>query len=871
MGAVARRPASGPSDLLTGVAGPCYPNRRFGHAARARAAGTDGSSDGDPMDERYDPHSVEERAQRYWREHDSFRATEDPKREKFYCLSMFPYPSGHMHMGHVRAYTLGDVIARFQRMQGRNVLQPMGWDAFGLPAENAAIDNRVPPAEWTYANIDAMRRQFKRLGWAFDWERELATCDPEYYRWEQWLFTRLYDKGLVYRHSAVVNWDPVDQTVLANEQVENGRGWRSGALIERREMPQWYLKITAYADELLDSLYAMDGWPDQVRAMQRNWIGRSEGVDIEFEVIGRDTPLSVFTTRPDTLLGCTYMALAPDHPLACEVAARDPDVGAFVEQCRHMSTAESEVATLEKRGIATGLEAKHPITGASVPIWVANFVLMEYGSGAVMCVPGHDGRDWEFARAYGLPIVQVIEPDPEVSGDVACDLEQGAFEAPGRLIHSREYDGLTSAQAFDAIAARLERDGHGRRRTNYRLRDWCVSRQRYWGCPIPIIHCEACGPVPVPDADLPVVLPTDVRFEGIASPLKTEAFADWRRVDCPRCGAQAERETDTFDTFMESSWYFDRFTCSDDAEAMLDERVDYWMPVEHYVGGIEHAVLHLLYARFLHKLLRDEGLVASDEPFERLLLLGMVLKDGKKMSKSAGNVVTPQELVERHGADAVRTFMMFAAPPEQTLEWSESGVEGAVRFLRRLWRLVAEHRPEAPAPVLDPAALDSGQRELRRKVHATLMKARDDYARRQAFNTVVSGVMELVNELVRFEDGSEQGRAVVREALEVAVRVLAPIAPHICHELWAAFGHAEAVIDTPWPAADPAALERDAVELVVQVNGKVRGRVEVPAGADEDTARDAALALDNVRRFTDGKRLRKAVLVPDKLLNLVVR
>jgi leucyl-tRNA synthetase len=819
----------------------------------------------------FDAREIETRAQQYWNEHRCFEA-DDRAPDKFYCLSMFAYPSGEMHMGHVRCYTLGDVIARYQRLKGMNVLQPVGWDAFGLPAENAAIKNGVPPAKWTRANIDAMRGQFKRLGFALDWSREFATCDPEYYRWEQWMFTQLFEKGLVERKTTVVNWDPVDQTVLANEQVENGRGWRSGAMIERREMPQWTLKITAYAQELLDELDHMDGWPEQVRTMQRNWIGRSEGVEIEFDIRGVGVPdaerLSVYTTRPDTLMGCTYVAVAADHPLAKQVAERDTDVAAFRETCRNMKAAEAEVATMEKLGVATDLVAIHPLTGAELPVWVANFVLMEYGSGAVMSVPGHDERDWEFARRYDLPIVGVIEPAPGSGKE--CDLEQGAFVEPGVLVNSGEHDGLTSAEAFEAIADALAAKGRGERRVNFRLRDWGVSRQRYWGCPIPMIDCPTCGSVPVPEDELPVVLPTDVTFEGVASPLKTDAFADWRRVDCPRCGGGAERETDTFDTFMESSWYYARYTCADNHSVMLDERARDWTPVDHYVGGIEHAVMHLLYSRFYHKLLRDAGLVDSDEPFRRLLLLGMVLKDGSKMSKSAGNTVSPTELVERHGADAVRTFMMFAAPPDQSVEWKESGVEGSVRFLKRLHGLVSELAAGGPVAEPDASALDDDQRALRRKAHETLSKADADFGRRLAFNTVVSGVMELTNEIGRLDDDSPAGRAVRAEALRIATLVLSPIAPHICHEMWLALGSETPVIDAGWIAVDESALARDSVELVVQVNGKVRARIEVPAGADQDTAHQAALEQENVVRFTQGKTVRKLIHVPDKLLNIVV-
>ena len=786
---------------------------------------------------------------------------------------MFMYPSGQMHMGHVRCYTLGDVIARYQRLKGRNVLQPVGWDAFGLPAENAAIQRQVPPAKWTHENIDVMRRQFRRLGFAIDWSREFATCDPAYYRWEQWMFNRLFAKGLVERETTVVNWDPVDQTVLANEQVENGRGWRSGAVVERREMPQWTLRITAYADELLEELDRMDGWPENVRAMQRNWIGRSEGVEIRFPVRGAGVAegeeLAVYTTRPDTVFGCTYLALAADHPLARLAAGRDPELEAFRDECRKVKAAEEEIATMEKLGRPTDLLAIHPLTGAELPVWVANFVLMDYGSGAVMAVPGHDQRDWEFARRYDLPIVQVVAPK-EGSGEI-CDLEREAFVSKnGVLVNSGAHDGLDFPAAFDAVADALEARGAGERQTNYRLRDWGVSRQRYWGCPIPMILCEVCGPVPVPDDQLPVELPTEVTFKGVASPLKGEDFAAWRRVDCPQCGAAAERETDTFDTFMESSWYYARYACADNDEAMLDDRAKQWCPVDQYVGGIEHAVLHLLYSRFYHKVLRDEGLIAGDEPFDRLLLLGMVNKDGRKMSKSAGNVVSPDELVDQYGADATRTFMMFGAPPDQTVEWSSSGVEGSVRFLKRLHGQVVELMASGPVPALDAATLGEELKALRRKAHETVAKADDDYGRRQAFNTVVSAVMELSNEIGRCDDATEAGRAVRHEALTLAVLVLSPIAPHLCHELWNRLGHEGALVDARWPEVDETALARDSVELVVQVNGKLRSRIEVPSGADEDSVRAAAEAEPNVQRFLEGRTVRKVIHVPDKLLNIVV-
>ena len=813
----------------------------------------------------YDPQAVEQAAQAWWEAHDSFRAVEDDAREKFYCLSMFPYPSGRLHMGHVRNYTIGDVISRFQRMQGRNVLQPMGWDAFGLPAENAAIKHGVPPAKWTYENIDYMRGQLKRLGFGYDWSREIATCRPEYYRWEQWFFLRLLEKGLVYKKNAMVNWDPVDQTVLANEQVIDGCGWRSGALVERREIPQWFLKITDYAEELLRGLDELDGWPEEVRTMQRNWIGRSEGVEFSFEVEGFGERLTVYTTRPDTLMGVTYVAVAAEHPLARAAAERNPELAAFIEECRNTKVAEAELATLEKKGMPTGYEAVHPVTGERVPVWVANFVLMDYGSGAVMSVPAHDQRDWEFARAHGLPIRQVIAPADD---DTEVDLEQGAFTEKGVLIDSDPFSGLSSEQAFEAIAAWLEERGIGRRKVNYRLRDWGVSRQRYWGCPIPVINCPSCGTVPVPEDQLPVVLPEEVEFDGSGSPLKK--MPEWYRTTCPRCGGEAERETDTFDTFVESSWYYARYCCRDNDRAMLDERADYWLPVDQYIGGIEHAILHLLYARFFHRLMRDEGLVRGDEPFTRLLTQGMVLKDGAKMSKSKGNTVDPQELIERYGADTVRLFMMFAAPPEQSLEWSDSGVEGAHRFLNRLWKAVQQHVEAGPVGALDRTALDEGQQALRRRLHQTLQKVTDDYARRQTFNTAIAANMELLNELGRFGDESEQGRALRQEVLEGIVLMLAPIVPHIAHALWQALGHDNAVIDQPWPEVDEQALKQDRIEIVVQVNGKLRGKVEVPADADKAAMEQAALANENVQRFIEGKTIRKIIAVPGKLVNVVV-
>ncbi|HCG70632.1 MAG TPA: leucine--tRNA ligase [Gammaproteobacteria bacterium] len=812
----------------------------------------------------YDPQTVETKAQAVWEESGCFIGDENRPGEKYYCLAMFPYPSGRLHMGHVRCYTLGDVIARYRRLKGYNVLHPMGWDAFGLPAENAAIKHNIPPAKWTRDNIDYMRTQMQRLGFGMDWSREFATCDSDYYRWEQWLFLRLYEKGMVYRKNAVVNWDPEDQTVLANEQVVDGRGWRSGAVVERREMAQWFLKITDYARELLDELDDMSGWPESVKSMQRNWIGRSEGAEIDF-VVEHDPAqrLTVFTTRPDTLLGATYVAVAAEHPLAALAATIDSAVADFIEACSKNTTAEADMATMEKAGVATELQVRHPLTGKLLPVWVANFVLMEYGSGAVMSVPAHDQRDWEFAQKYGIDIVQVIEP----MGDEDCDLATAAFTAKGRLVNSGEFDGQDFDAAFKAIVAALEATAAGRSVTNYRLRDWGVSRQRYWGCPIPVIHCDSCGVVPVPEADLPVELPTDVTFEGVSSPLhKMDEFLN---VPCPKCGAPARRETDTFDTFMESSWYFARFA-SPDAATMVDERTNFWAPVDHYVGGIEHAILHLLYARFYFKLMRDEGLVQADEPFKKLMMLGMVLQDGKKMSKSAGDAGDPQKLLDRYGADTVRTAMMFAAPPEQSFEWSEAGLEGAARFLKRLWTMVHDHTAAGAVAQLQVQDLSAAGKALRRKTHETLQKADDDYGRRQQFNTVVSAVMELLNTVGKTAPANDADRAAVQEAWESAVLIISPIAPHIAHELWGVLGRNGALVEQPWPGVDAAALEQDSLTLAVQVNGKVRGQIDVAANAGQEAILALAKADANVQRHIEGKAIRKEIVVPSKLVNIVV-
>ncbi len=812
----------------------------------------------------YRPDVIETAAQTWWQQHQTFRATEDTSKEKFYCLSMFPYPSGQLHMGHVRNYTIGDVISRYQRMLGKNVLQPMGWDAFGLPAENAALKHQVPPAEWTYKNIDYMRAQLQRLGLAYDWDREIATCKPDYYRWEQWLFVRLFKKGLVYNKTAAVNWDPVDQTVLANEQVIDGRGWRSGALVERREIPQWFMKITDYAEDLRDDLQQLSGWPEQVKTMQANWIGRSEGVQITFAVADSEEDLAVYTTRPDTLMGVSYLAIAAEHPLALRMAETNAQLQQFIEECKKTDTTEAALETAEKKGMTTGVSVIHPVSGERIPVWVANFVLMGYGTGAVMSVPAHDQRDFEFAQKYDLPIRQVIEP----TDDSEIDLQQNAFTEKGRLVNSSQFTGLTSAEAFDAIADELTKQNKGERQVNYRLRDWGVSRQRYWGTPIPIIYCEHCGAVPVPEADLPVLLPENVVVDGSGSPIKS--MPEFYQCDCPECGKPARRETDTFDTFFESSWYYARFTSADNHEAMLDHRADYWLPVDQYIGGIEHAVLHLLYARFFHKLLRDEGLVSGDEPFKNLLTQGMVLKDGAKMSKSKGNTVDPQALIDEYGADTARLFMMFAAPPEMSLEWSDNAVEGANRFLKRLWRSVHEHTEKGVVKDKNLTDLSEAATDLRRLAHQTLTKVGDDLGRRHTFNTAIAAVMELMNALSKFTEQDSQARSVRQEVLELVVLMLAPITPHICHALWSQLGYDKAVIDAQWPEVDADALKQDKTELMIQVNGKLRSKLMVDVNAQQADIEPLAIADENVQRYIDGKTIRKVILVPGRLINIVV-
>ena len=848
------------------------------------------------MDEQYNPREIETAAQQYWVDNQSFQVSEDSDKEKFYCLSMFPYPSGKLHMGHVRNYTIGDVISRYQRMQGKNVLQPMGWDAFGLPAENAAIKNSTPPAEWTYSNIEYMKKQLKMLGFGYDWDRELATCDDDYYRWEQWLFTRLVDKGMAYRKKATVNWDPVDQTVLANEQVIDGRGWRSGAVVEKREIEQWFLKITDYAQELLDDLDKLPDWPEQVATMQRNWIGRSEGVMVDFGIEGSQSKLTVFTTRPDTLMGVTYMAVAAEHPLAMQAAENNSDIAAFVKECKQGGVSEAEIETMEKKGISLGINAVHPVSGAAVPVYAANFVLMGYGTGAVMAVPAHDQRDWEFSGKYGIARRQVI-----LSADGAdCGIDKAAYVEKGVLTNSGQFDGLTSAAAFEAIAEHLNQMGKGNKQVNFRLRDWGVSRQRYWGCPIPMIKTPE-GTEAV--TEFPVKLPEDVIVDGSGSPLK-------RMPEFYDLGNGRERETDTFDTFFESSWYYARYCCPNADDVMLDDRAKYWLPVDQYVGGIEHAILHLLYARFFNKLMRDEGLIDNDEPFTKLLTQGMVIaetwyrqsKDGskewfnpadietqkdnkgkvtdavlktdgqpvtfggiEKMSKSKNNGVDPQPLIDQYGADTVRVYTMFTSPPDQSLEWSDEGVEGAHRFLKRLWALATSIKSDTTETVFE---LNESQQAARRDLHAALKKALFDYERQQ-YNTVVSACMTMVNILNKLGSGPAD-QQLQREGVSILLRLLGPIAPHASHELWRTLGYGEDVLDAKWPEVDESALVQDSIEMVVQVKGKVRGKIQVAADADNATVEAVALANENVQRFIEGAAIRKVIVIPGKLVNIVL-
>ncbi len=860
------------------------------------------------MQQHYRPDLIEPAVQQYWAENKVFKAIKDTSKEKYYCLSMFPYPSGRLHMGHVRNYTIGDVVSRYQRMNGKNVLQPIGWDAFGLPAEGAAIKNKTAPAKWTYENIEYMKKQLKMLGFGYDWDREIATCRPKYYKWEQWFFTELYKKGLVYKKTSTVNWCPNDETVLANEQVHEGCCWRCDTPVEQKEIPQWFIKITDYAEQLLGGLDQLPQWPDMVKTMQRNWIGRSEGVEITFDVADTAEKVSVYTTRPDTFYGVSYLGIAAAHPLAELAAEKNPQLAEFIREAKNAKVAEADLATMEKKGMATGLFAIHPLTGEKLPIWVANFVLMHYGTGAVMAVPAHDQRDFEFAQKYSLPIKQVIAP----LADEEIDLTKQAFVEHGKLVNSAEFDGLDFDAAFNGIADKLEKLGVGKRQVNYRLRDWGVSRQRYWGAPIPMLTLPNGETVPAPIEDLPIILPEDVVMDGVKSPIKADP--NWAKTTFN--GEPALKETDTFDTFMESSWYYARYTSPSYAEGMLDkDEANYWLPVDQYIGGIEHATMHLLYFRFFHKLLRDAGFVTSDEPAQKLLCQGMVLADAfyytsptneriwvsptqvtlerdekgriikatdpegrelvhtgmTKMSKSKNNGIDPQEMVEKYGADTVRLFMMFASPAEMTLEWQESGVEGAKRFLGRVWNLVYEYSQNPAKTALDVTALSADQKALRRDVHKTIAKVSDDIGRRQTFNTAIAAVMELMNKLTRAPLESEQDRAVMAEALSAVVRMLYPITPHICFELWKALGNESNIDHAEWVKADEAAMVEDEKLIVVQVNGKVRGKVTVAADADEETVKTVAFADENVKKFTDNTQIVKVIYVPGKLLNVVVK
>ncbi len=835
------------------------------------------------MQEQYSPEQIEPTIQQQWDETQAFKANEDLCKEKYFCLAMLPYPSGQLHMGHVRNYTLSDVVARYQRMLGKNVLQPMGWDAFGLPAENAAIKHKVQPEKWTYENIAIMREQFKSLGFAYDWSRELATCDPDYYRWEQWFFIRMFEKGLVYRKNSVVNWDPIDQTVLANEQVIDGRGWRSGALVEQREIPQWFFKITDYADQLLNDIDQLDGWPDQVKTMQRNWIGRSEGINIDFSIEGQAEKITVFTTRPETIYGCPYIVLAPQHPIALEAAKQNTPLAEFIEACKKMDVSEASMATMEKQGMDAGITVQHPLTGEALPVWVANYVLMNYGTGAVMAVPAHDQRDFEFSQKYSLPIPPVLVGEH--------DYTQSAFIAKTPLVNSGSFDGMDFETAFNAICDKLVEDGNGERKINYRLRDWGVSRQRCWGTPIPIIYCDDCGAVPVPEKDLPIVLPKGLMPDGATSPLKT--MPEFYQTTCPNCDKAATRETDTFDTFVESSWYYLRYTCPDQNEQMLDQRAQYWAPIDQYIGGVEHAVLHLLYARFFYKLLRDEGLVQGDEPFKKLLTQGMVLKDGMKMSKSKGNTVDPADLMAQHGADTLRLFSMFAAPPEQSLEWSDNGVDGAHRFLNRFWQFAHTHQTlitvfnndDIPTPNWQAAEQSFSQ--TRKQLHEILQQACYDMERLQ-FNTVVSGAMKLLNLLQDIPKQLQQAKAqcnqkngdcvtqqaiadsLIYEGFNILIRMLMPIAPHICSQLWQDLQFTGKAMTAAWPKVDKEAMKSASIEMVVQINGKVRAKINVASDADKASIEQLALADEKVKGYTDGNTVRKVIVVPNKLVNIVV-
>ena len=816
------------------------------------------------IDSKYNPREIEESAQNYWEDKRVFESIEDQEKEKYYCLCMFPYPSGRLHMGHVRNYTIGDVVSRYQRMHGKNVLQPMGWDAFGLPAEGAAIKNNMAPSKWTRQNIEYMKYQLKMLGFGYDWSRELATCDPDYYKWEQWMFTRLFEKGIAYRSDAIVNWDPVENTVLANEQVIDGKGWRSGATIERRNMPQWFLRITDYCEELLEGLDDLD-WPEQVKVMQRNWIGRSEGYEIDFEIPHLDTAISVYTTRTDTLFGATYLALAPEHPIVQEIASLDNNVQEFLEDTKSQAVSEEALEKMEKKGVPLGFNAINPINGEEIPVWTANFVLMTYGTGSIMSVPAHDQRDHDFAKKYDLHIQPVIRSNDKDSNH---DFNKEAYIEEGILFNSGNYDGVSSAQAKDQIGELLTDKNAAKKVINYRLRDWLISRQRYWGAPIPVLTNEQGDLVSESDENLPVSLPEEVEFDGVHSPLKTMSdFYEVNDRDIPLI-----RETDTFDTFMESSWYYARFCSSDSDKAMLDDRAKYWLPVDLYIGGIEHAILHLLYARFYHKLLRDEGLVEGNEPFKRLLTQGMVLNDGAKMSKSLGNTVDPEEMIQNYGADTVRLFMMFTSPPEQSLEWSDTAINGSYRFLKKLWKLIKTHQDsikDIPS-ISSNEKFNGNQNKLRRKTHQTISKVTDDIGRRYTFNTAIAAVMELVNEVSAFNVDDELDRQVIKEAIESILLLLSPIVPHICHQLWLDINHDQPIIDARWPKYDSSLLKSETSLIVVQVNGKLRSKLEVDASISEDELKSMALSDEKVVRFINGNEIKKIIVIPEKLVNIVV-
>ena len=817
-------------------------------------------------DKLYNPKEIESGVQAFWRENRVYEVSEDANLEKFYCLCMFPYPSGRLHMGHVRNYTIGDVISRYQRMLGKNVLQPMGWDAFGLPAEGAAIKNNMPPAQWTRDNIEYMKHQLNLLGFGYDWTRELTTCDPNYYHWEQWMFSRLYEKGIAYKDNAIVNWDPVENTVLANEQVIDGKGWRSGAKIERREMPQWFLKITHYCEELLSGLDNLD-WPEPVKIMQRNWIGRSEGVEIIFNIVDSEQTLTTYTTRPDTLCGATYMALAPEHPLVQSMSETNQDIKEFLEQTKLQAVSEEALEKMEKIGIPLGRNAINPINGNEIPIWAANFVLMSYGTGAIMSVPAHDQRDYDFAKKYGLSIQPVIIPaDPSIEHDFAKE----AFQLPGQLINSEQYDGIDSIEAIAAITSELVKQKRGKKVVNYRLRDWLISRQRYWGAPIPMLSDENGKIFPECDQNLPVVLPENVSFTGVQSPIKSmKEFTE--SVD-PTSKKIHFRETDTFDTFMESSWYYARFCCPDNDQKMLDERAKYWLPVDLYIGGIEHAILHLLYARFYHKLLRDEGLVEGDEPFKRLLTQGMVLNGGVKMSKSMNNTVDPEEMINNYGADTVRFFMMFAAPPEQSLEWSDKAINGAFRYLKKLWNIVHTRIDDLldTEDIHQNDALNDTQKELRRRTHKTIAKVSDDIGRRYTFNTAIAAIMELTNYVSSFKIETECDRKVIKEALESIVLLLSPIVPHICSYLWTELGHKNAIIYENWPTFEKDLMIDEIHEIVIQINGKLKARINVMADIDEEALTKLALSEAKITQAIGQKEIKKTIIVPGKLINIVI-